>query len=146
MKFYSTKNKNHQVSLKEAVLRGLPPDNGLYMPQEIPRLPQDFFADLKNLSLQQIAYQVSKAFFSDDFNDDDLKWIVDQAINFDAPLKKIHDSVFSLELFHGPTLAFKDFGARYMSRMMSKLLGEQKSDVKILVATSLFCSPNRYTG
>jgi threonine synthase len=106
------------------------------MPHSIPEMPPSFFADLKNLTLQDIAYRVSKAFFSDDLSDDDLRWIVNDAINFDAPLKKIHDNIFALELFHGPTLAFKDFGARFMSRMMSKLIGEQKSDVIILVATS----------
>jgi threonine synthase len=136
MIYYSTKNKNHQVSLREAVLRGLPPDNGLYMPLNIPRMPRFFLDNLKNLSLQEIALLVSKAFFEDDLSNTDLKWIVEEAINFDAPLKHIHDSVFSLELFHGPTLAFKDFGARFMSRMMSKLLGEQTRDVNILVATS----------
>ena len=133
---YLEQIKKHQVNLQEAVLKGLPPDNGLYMPVNIPRLSQDFFNDLKNLTLQEIGYRVSKAFFGNELNDNDLKWIVGEAINFDAPLKNIHGSVFSLELFHGPTLAFKDFGARFMSRMMSKLLGEQKQDVKILVATS----------
>jgi threonine synthase len=136
MKYYSTNNKNHQVSLKEAVLKGLPPDNGLYMPVKIPRLTADFFENLKNLSLQEIGYAVSKAFFSDDLSEAEIKWIVEEAINFDAPLVNIHDSIFSLELFHGPTLAFKDFGARFMSRMLSILLAGQKSDVKILVATS----------
>jgi len=136
MKFYSTKNKDHQVSLKEAVLKGLPPDNGLYMPVSIPKLPAAFFEDLKNLSLQEIACQVSSAFFGGDLSDDDIRWIAEDAINFDAPLHHIHDSIFALELFHGPTLAFKDFGARFMSRMMSRLLQGQKNDVKILVATS----------
>jgi threonine synthase len=136
MKFYSTKDKNYLVSLKEAVLKGLPPDNGLYMPQQIPCLSQKFFNQLGHLSLQEIALEVANAFFGDDLDPVDLRWIVDDAINFDAPLKQIHDNVFSLELFHGPTMAFKDFGARFMSRLMSKLISKQDKTVHILVATS----------
>lgn len=136
MKYYSTKSKNHQVNLREAVLKGLPPDNGLYMPVTIPGMPGSFFKNLQNLSLQEIGLQVSNAFFGHDLSPADLQWIVEDAINFDAPLKLIHDNIFALELFHGPTLAFKDFGARFMSRMMSKLLGRQDRDVNILVATS----------
>ncbi len=136
MKFYSTKNKNHLVSLKEAVLKGLPPDNGLYMPQQIPCLSQKFFDQLGSLSLQEMALEVANAFFGDDLDPVDLRWIVEDAINFDAPLKQIHDNVFSLELFHGTTMAFKDFGARFMSRLMSKLISKQDKTVHILVATS----------
>ena len=136
MKYYSTKNKNHVVTLKEAVLKGLPPDNGLYMPVTIPRLSKNFFEDLGSLSLSEMAYKVADAFFGEDLNDADLKWIVEDAINFDAPLKAIHDTVFALELFHGPTMAFKDFGARFMSRLMSKLISKQDKTVHILVATS----------
>ncbi len=136
MKFYSTKNKNHLVSLKEAVLKGLPPDNGLYMPQNIPQLPQNFFNNLGSYSIQEMAFKVAKAFFGDDLAEVDLRWIVEDAINFDAPLKPIHDDIFALELFHGPTMAFKDFGARFMSRLMSKLISKQSKTVHILVATS----------
>ena len=136
MKYYSTKNIKHQVSLKEVVLKGLPPDNGLYMPQSIPRLPQTFFENLETLSLPEMAYKVADAFFGEDLNDADLKWIVEEAINFDAPLRPIYDTIFALELFHGPTMAFKDFGARFMSRLMSKLISKQDKTVHILVATS----------
>ncbi len=136
MKFYSTQNKHHFVSLKEAVLKGLPPDNGLYMPQNIPRLTPNFFSNLPFLNLQEIGKIVSLSFFKDDLSERDINWIVDDAINFDAPLKLVQNDIYALELFHGPTLAFKDFGARFMSRMMSKLLEKQDKMVHILVATS----------
>ncbi|KAA3610201.1 MAG: threonine synthase [Calditrichaeota bacterium] len=136
MKFYSTKNKNHLVSLKEAVLKGLPPDNGLYMPQTIPQLPNTFFNSLGSKSMQEMAFEVANAFFGDDLNNADLEWVVEDAINFDAPLKAIHNDIFALELFHGPTMAFKDFGARFMSRLMSKIISKQDKTVHILVATS----------
>lgn len=136
MNYYSTKNKQHKVNLKEAVLRGLPPDNGLYMPEYIPQLPHYFFEDLPVLNIQEIGIQVSYAFFKEQFSEEEIRWIVEEAINFDAPLQEIHNDIYALELFHGPTLAFKDFGARFMSRMMSKLLEKQDRTVHILVATS----------
>jgi threonine synthase len=136
MKYFSTKNPNHKVSLKEAVLKGLPPDNGLYMPENIPLLPQSFFNKLPGLSLQEIGYQVSLNFFKDDLPENEIRLIVEDALNFDAPLIHVRDNIYVLELFHGPTLAFKDFGARFMSRMMSRLMEKQDKTVHILVATS----------
>lgn len=136
MKYYSTKNKNYLVSLKEAVLKGLPQDNGLYMPQEIPSLPESFFKNLPSLNIQEIGKEVSRAFFKGDLSASDINWIVEDSITFDAPLKHIQNSIYALELFHGPTMAFKDFGARFMSRMVSKLQEKQDKTVHILVATS----------
>ena len=136
MNFYSTLNSNHRVGLREAVLKGLPPDNGLYMPEIIPVLPDSFFKNLKNLSLIDIALIISKTFFKDELSERDIKWIVEDALTFEAPLKLIHENIYSLELFHGPTMAFKDFGARFMSRLMSKLINRQDKTVHILVATS----------
>lgn len=136
MKYYSTKNKNYLVSLKEAVLKGLPQDNGLYMPQEIPSLPESFFKNLPSLNIQEIGKEVSRAFFKGDLSASDINWIVEDSITFDAPLKHIQNSIYALELFHGPTMAFKDFGARFMSRIVSKLQEKQDKTVHILVATS----------
>ncbi|MEX2594993.1 MAG: threonine synthase [Anditalea sp.] len=134
MKFYSTNNADHVVSLKEAVTKGLAPDQGLYMPVEIPEMSGDFLERMHQLSFREIGYEVIKAFFSEDLTEGEIKELIDHAIQFDAPLVDINEGVYALELFHGPTLAFKDFGARFCSKLMSLLLDNQK--VKILVATS----------
>jgi threonine synthase len=136
MNYYSTNNKNHKVSLKEAVLQGLAPDNGLYMPEYIPQLPQDFFDTLHTRSFQEIAFGVANAFLKDDVPADALKKIIEHTISFDAPLVELEKSVFALELFHGPTLAFKDFGARFMSQLLGHFAKEEKREIVILVATS----------
>ena len=136
MKLYSTKKTVPEVSLKEAVFKGLPSDNGLYMPTEIPVLPQAFFDSIEEKSFQEIAFEVSKALIGDDVPAADLKKIIDDVISFDAPVIKIQDDIHVLELFHGPSLAFKDFGARFMSRLISYFLSKEKSDINILVATS----------
>ncbi|MEH0154574.1 threonine synthase [Limibacter armeniacum] len=135
MKLYSTKREAPEVTLKEAVFRGLPQDNGLYMPEHIGTLPQSFFDHIEELNFQEIAFEVSKALLGDEIPEDKLKEIVDDAINFEAPVRHVHDNIYSLELFHGPTLAFKDFGARFMSRLMSYFLTEDE-ELHILVATS----------
>lgn len=134
MKFYSTNNTKHVVSLKEAVIKGLAPDQGLYMPVEIPKLSRDFLENMHQLSFREIGYEVIRNFFSEDLSDAEIHDLVDHTLQFDAPLVKIEEGVYSLELFHGPTLAFKDFGARFCSKLMSLLLDNQK--VKVLVATS----------
>jgi threonine synthase len=133
MKFYSTNNTGHVVSLKEAVLKGLAPDQGLYMPVEIPQMPTDFLDRIHELSFTEIGYEVVSAFFSEDLSPDEISDLVNHTLQFDAPLVSIEENVFALELFHGPTLAFKDFGARFCSKLMS-LLDHQ--NVKVLVATS----------
>lgn len=134
MKFYSTNNSAHQVSLKEAVIKGLAPDNGLYMPAHIPVLSKDFIDALPQLSFREIGYEVIGALLSEDLSADHIKELVDHTLQFDAPLVKIEEGIYTLELFHGPTLAFKDFGARFCSKLMSFLLEGQI--VKVLVATS----------
>lgn len=136
MRLYSTKKTVPEVSLREAVFKGLPSDNGLYMPTAIPTLPKTFFDTIEQKSFQEIAFEVSKALIGDDIPEKDLKKIIDDVISFDAPVIKVHDDIHVLELFHGPSLAFKDFGARFMSRLMSYFLSKEKSEINILVATS----------
>lgn len=136
MNYYSTNNKNHYVSLKEAVLKGLAPDNGLYMPEVIPVLPKSFFDELHAKSFQEIAFEVASAFLENDIPAAELKRIIKHTISFDAPLVELEKNVFALELFHGPTLAFKDFGARFMSQLLGYFAKEEKREIVILVATS----------
>ena len=136
MKLYSTKNRNEEVSLKEAVFKGLPSDNGLYMPTFIPVLDKSFFENIDQLSFQEIAFQVSKKLIGDDVPDADLKKIIDDVLSFEAPVVHVKDNINVLELFHGPSFAFKDFGARFMSRLMSYFLQKENKEINILVATS----------
>jgi len=136
MILYSTNHQSPDVTLEEAVFRGLPPDNGLYMPHVIPQLPASFFENIDKMSITDIAFEVSKALLSDDISDGDLKTIIDQAINFDAPLVEIEANTFILELFHGPSMAFKDFGARFMAFLISHFLQKSQKDIHLLVATS----------
>lgn len=136
MRFYSTNNKNNIVSFEEAVFRSLPADKGLYMPESIPIPGKDFFEKLPALSLQEISLKVAKCFLQDDIPVTALKKIVDEAINFPAPAVAIDKSTYVLELFHGPSMAFKDFGARFMSRVMAYFLERNKKQLHILVATS----------
>src|SRR5690554_5822479 len=134
MKFYSTNDSEHIVSLKEAVLKGLAPDQGLYMPLKIPKMSREFLEKMSSLSFRDIGYEVVKAFFSEDLSDKAIVDLVNHTLQFDAPLVEVEKGIFALELFHGPTLAFKDFGARFCSKLMSLLLEGQKASV--LVATS----------
>lgn len=136
MKFYSTNNPQHQVSLAQAVIEGLAPDQGLYMPEKIPALSKDFIANISDLSFQEIGYQVIGALFSEDLTKEEIKDLVDHTLIFDAPIVQVEERIFSLELFHGPTLAFKDFGARFCSKLMSMLLAGSDKKVRVLVATS----------
>lgn len=136
MKFYSTNNKALQVDLREAVTQGLAPDNGLYMPERIPTLPPDFFAKLPSMSFADMAFAVAHNLLGDDVPADELRRIVDHTIQFDAPVVEVDDHLYALELFHGPTLAFKDFGARFMSQLLGYFARSQKQEIVILVATS----------
>lgn len=136
MKFYSTKNSSAAFSLREAVLKGLPDDKGLFMPERIPVLPKVFFESIRQKSLVEIGHEVATAFLGDDVSSTDIQEMVSAAINFDAPLVKLNDQLHVLELFHGPTLAFKDFGARFMARLMAYLIKDSNRKVTILVATS----------
>ena len=137
MKYYSTNKKVNGVSLQDAVVKGLAEDKGLFMPDTIKRLPQSFFDTIETLTFQEIAYTVADAFFGEDVEAEALKEIVYETLNFDVPLVHVVDAVYSLELYHGPTLAFKDVGGRFMSRLLGYFIRKQsKTQVKVLVATS----------
>src|SRR5690606_30523626 len=115
MRLYSTNRKVSEVSLKEAIFKGLPEDNGLFMPVTIPSLPASFFDTIQNLSFQEIAFQVCKTLIGEDIAENDLQSIVHDVLTFDAPVVDLEDHIHVLELFHGPSFAFKDFGARFMA-------------------------------
>lgn len=138
MNYYSTNHSAPCATLEEAVVRGLAPDKGLYMPERIQRLPDAFFDRIDTLSLQEMSFEVAKAFFGDDVPDDDLRRIVFDTLAFDIPAVRVTDTIYSLELFHGPTLAFKDVGARFMSRLLGYFVRKQgeRREVNVLVATS----------
>jgi threonine synthase len=136
MKFYSTNNTSSRVSFKDAVFNSMPQDKGLYMPVTIPRLDDKFINNLDGYTLLEIAFHVAQNLLGDDIPADDLKAIIDDAINFYAPIVELEEDVYVLELFHGPSLAFKDFGARFMSRIMSYFLEEGEKQLDVLVATS----------
>ncbi|GLR18911.1 threonine synthase [Portibacter lacus] len=135
MQLYSTKNPDLRVDFGQAILNALPKDNGLYMPTEIPKLGDDFIKNIRKMSFQEMSYEIAKTIIGDSIPADILKEIVYDAINFPAEVVHIHDNIYSLELFHGPTLAFKDFGARFMSRVM-KYFKKKGKKLYILVATS----------
>ncbi|MCI0922203.1 threonine synthase [Sphingobacterium rhinopitheci] len=136
MKLYSTNNKDLRVSFEEAVFNSLPQDKGLYMPVEIPQLDPLFIKNIQQYSLQEIAFTVANALIGDDIPREDLKNIVEDAINFDAPVKFLDSTTAVLELFHGPSYAFKDFGARFMSRVMGYFAKDGDQLLDVLVATS----------
>ena len=136
MILYSTNNKDLRVSFKEAVFNSMPQDKGLYMPVEIPQLDADFLANIEQYSLPEIAYKVASTLLKDEIPADDLKALIEDAINFEAPAVKLDQKTFVLELFHGPSLAFKDFGARFMSRVMAYFLNDGEQLLDVLVATS----------
>ncbi|WP_293742854.1 threonine synthase [uncultured Pedobacter sp.] len=136
MKLYSTNNKDLRVSFKEAVFNSMPQDKGLYMPVEIPQLDAEFIQNIEQYSLPEIAYQVASTLLKEEIPAEDLKVLINDAINFDAPAVQLDDKTFVLELFHGPSLAFKDFGARFMSRVMAYFLKDGEQLLDVLVATS----------
>jgi len=136
MRFYSTNQKSPNASLRESVLQGMPDDSGLFMPEGIPKMPEDFFKHIEKLSFQEVAFQVAQHLLGDDLSDPVLQQIIEDAINFDAPLVSITENISTLELFHGPTLAFKDFGARFMARLFSYFVQHNDQELTILVATS----------
>lgn len=136
MKLYSTNNKDLRVSFKEAVFNSLPADKGLYMPEHIPRLDPLFIRNIEQYALPEIAFKVAQAFLAEDIPAADLKTIVEDAINFDAPVKFLSKDTAVLELFHGPSYAFKDFGARFMSRIMGYFSKKEADTLEVLVATS----------
>ncbi len=136
MQLFSTNHSSADVGLEEAVFRGLPPDNGLYMPYKIKKLSDAFFDNIQNLSLNEIAFEVCNSLFEGELSTEEIKIIVDRAITFDAPLVPTEKNNYVLELFHGPSMAFKDFGARFMASLMGYYLEKSNKKIKILVATS----------
>lgn len=137
MKYYSTNGKAPEADLHKAVVKGLAEDKGLYMPETLKKLPQDFFDNIQDMSFQEISYRVADAFFGEDVPADTLKKIVYDTLSFDCPTVKVNDNIYSLELFHGPTLAFKDVGARFMARLLGHFISQEgKEEVNVLVATS----------
>ncbi len=133
---YSTQNPGHRVSFREAVMRGLPPDNGLYMPVEIPVLPAGRIRDFSEMTLREIALEMARPLLGDSLEITVLREIIEKAFTFDAPLVQLESGVFTQELFHGPTLAFKDFAARFMAQVMGHFVQNESRELVILVATS----------
>jgi threonine synthase len=136
MKLYSTNNTKHLVDLKEAVLKGLPEDDGLYMPCQIPVLQDGFISGIKSHTLPEIAFEVCKTMFDGYINEADLSDIIKQSIDFPAPIVSFNKDMHVLELFHGPSMAFKDFGARFMGQLMGYFNKGESQELNILVATS----------
>ena len=143
MKYYSTNGKAPIADLQKAVVKSLAEDRGLYMPEAIKLLPKVFFDNIQEMNFQQIAYNVASAFFGEDVDLDALQDIVYDTLSFDCPVKQVKENIYALELFHGPTLAFKDVGARFMARLLQYFIrqeaggrSQETGDVNVLVATS----------
>ena len=138
MKYYSTIHHAPAASLEEAVVKGLASDRGLFMPEHIDRLPDEFFENIDKFTFQEIACRVAEAFFGEDIPKEDIDRIVCDTLAFDCPVVEVEPSIYSLELFHGPTLAFKDVGARFMARLLQYFIKRQNDgkEVNVLVATS----------
>lgn len=138
MQYYSTNQKAPFATLEKAVVKGLAEDKGLYMPERINVLPNEFFDNIQDMTFQDIAYNVAAAFFAEDVDEDALQHIVYETLNFDCPVVNVNDNIYSLELFHGPTLAFKDVGARFMARLLQYFIRMENTteEVNVLVATS----------
>jgi threonine synthase len=136
MLYYSLNNQSPKCSFKQATIQGQAPDKGLYFPEYIPRVPKKMIASINSLSKEEIALEVIRPFIGETIPEAELKKIISETINFDFPLVKITESIFSLELFHGPTLAFKDVGARFMSRCLGYFVKNNTAPITVLVATS----------
>ncbi len=138
MRYYSTNKQADWATLEEAVVKGLAPDKGLYMPETIKTLPAEFYENIDKMSFQEIAYTVADAFFGEDVDAESLKAIVYDTLAFETPVVEVEPSIYSLELFHGPTLAFKDVGGRFMARLLGYFIAKEKREkmVNVLVATS----------
>ena len=136
MNFYSLNKQAPEVSFKEAVIKGLASDKGLYFPTSIKSLPDSFFESIGDLSYEEIAFEAIQQFVTPEISNDELKRMVHETLSFDFPVVTLDKNISSLELFHGPTMAFKDVGARFMSRCLRLFNSEQKNDITVLVATS----------
>ncbi|MEO9967715.1 MAG: threonine synthase [Reichenbachiella sp.] len=136
MKYYSTNKQVAEVSFETAIFQGLPDDNGLYMPKTIQQLPAEFFENIHQMSLHEIAYQVASRFIEDEIPEAELRRIVEDTLGFELPLVEIEEGIHALELYHGPTCAFKDVGARFLARCLSYFSRQSEKEATILVATS----------
>lgn len=136
MIFYSTKTADLKASLEEAIFNSLPPDNGLYMPESIPAISKEFLDDIENRSFKEIAIEVTATLLGSEITRSEIESIIDRAYDFEAPVVQITPNDYVLELFHGPSMAFKDFGARFMAAIMSYFLQRSNKEIRILVATS----------
>ncbi len=136
MNFYSLNNPEHRVGFKEAVIRGIAPDKGLYFPERITPLPTAFFDEIESLSYQEIAFTAIQQFVEEDLPAEKLREILDQMLDFNFPLVELEENIAALELFHGPTMAFKDVGARFMAHCLGHFFEGGKEEVTVLVATS----------
>lgn len=136
MNYYSTNRQSPMVDFRDATIKGQAPDKGLYFPETIPQLPADFFKELRNLSKAEIGFRVIRPYVGDTIPEDVLYNLVEETVNFDFPLVKITGNLYTLELFHGPTLAFKDVGARFMSRCLGQFSRQRSEKITVLVATS----------
>lgn len=136
MNYYSLNNKQYKATFQEAVLSSLAHDNGLYFPEIITPLPSSFFDKIEQLNHEEVAFQVIKQFIGDEIPENVLKQIIKETLSFDFPLKQIQENIYSLELYHGPTMAFKDVGARFMSRCIGYFNQNSSQKITILVATS----------
>jgi threonine synthase len=136
MHYYSTSNRKLSSTLKEAVLKGLAPDRGLYMPESIPLLDRATLERFRDMELPGIAVALSRLLFGGDVPEPDLTRLTEEAINFDTPLVQVEEGIYALELFHGPTLAFKDVGARFLARLLGHFTAQMSEDIHVLVATS----------
>ncbi|MDX1935682.1 MAG: hypothetical protein SFU21_01125, partial [Flavihumibacter sp.] len=130
MKYYSLNHQSPVTDFKEATIKGQAPDKGLYFPERIPQVPPAVLQNLQSLSREEIAYTVIQPYVGDAIPENDLRRIVAETVNFPIPLVQIKEGVYSLELFHGPTLAFKDIGARFMSRCLGYFMGAQHQQKK----------------
>ncbi|MBT8185414.1 MAG: threonine synthase [Eudoraea sp.] len=136
MKYFSLNNNAPKVSFREAVIRGIAPDKGLYFPEEIPKLPSSFFENIERMSPHEIAFEAIHPFVREDIPERELRKIIENVLDFEFPIQSIADNISVLELFHGPTMAFKDVGARFMANCLGYFSGKEQQDVTVLVATS----------
>lgn len=136
MQYYSTNNKSLKSNLRDAVVQGLASDKGLFMPEEIPQLSSDFWTRLPEMSLGEVGFETLKYFFCPEIPEDDFRQLTNDAFNFPVPVKAVSENIAALELFHGPTLAFKDIGARFLARVMARFTKDYGKDINVLVATS----------
>ncbi len=138
MRYYSTNNPSETASLRDAVVNGIAPDRGLYMPERISKLGSDFFENIDNMTFQEMAYEVADSFFGDDVDSKSLRDIVRKTLQFPTPIVPVSKGIYALELFYGPTLAFKDVGGGFMARLLSYFISkeQQGGTINVLVATS----------